>query len=199
MSTTPTHWPLRQALNYALRQIILTQAVPALNPYLAAQYQANGSDTFPQFGDSTVTVGGVPVPGEPTLCVVGASRRNRETAQGLYTAVLTTNIWLKTPWVAADAPEDFEMLSSSVMDNLEDLLTSLAARSIIPVDPSGAGLLPHKPDGGMSGFYECRSAGSVALNYSVPSPDGVTHYAGAQLTHIALYDYALARPGVVGT
>jgi hypothetical protein len=202
MSTTPTHWPLRQALNFALRQLILTQFVPAINPYLTAQFTANDAppDKIPQFGDANVVVGDVPVPGEPTLCVVGISRRNQILAAGLWGAYLTTQIRLKTPWVADDVPEDFEMLSSAVFDNLEDMLTSLANRTITPVNPaSGAGMLPHKDDGGLSSFMECASKGSIALSYPVRSADGVTHYAGAQLSHTALYQYALARPGVVGT
>lgn len=187
----PTRWPLRQSLNLALHSLVLTEVCPALNPYLS-QILA-GSARIPQFGDAQVVTGDIPVPAEPMLCIVGVARRNQEISNTTYNATFTTQVRLKTPWVADDAPEDFEVLSSVVMDFLEDCFTSLAHRVILPLSPrTGNPLLP-----GGRAFTECKSMGSNSLNYTHKAADKVTTYAGAVLMHRAQIQYQLDRPGAL--
>jgi hypothetical protein len=195
MSTTnATAWPLRQALNYALRTLILSQAVPAINAYLSAKIQAASASDIPQFTDDAIVTGNIPVPSKPTLCIVGMERVNREQdAVGYYVIPMTTEIRLKTPWVADNAPEDYEFLRAVVEDNLNDLFTALANRTITPTDPeTGDPLLP-------IGFTECRATRSRVLDFDIRAADNVTRYAGWALTHLAYAQYPLNRPGVVGT
>ncbi len=190
----PTYWPLRQALSLALKHIVLTEAIPAVNADLLARMVSTDPARVPQFGDAQLVIGDVPVPGEPTLCFLGTARRNKELATGTILATLSTQIVLKTPWVADNTPEDFAFLCNALEDNLEDLLTSLAHRVIVPTNPAaGATLLPPG-----AAFVECMSLGSNTVKNRVKSSDGVTEYAGWMLMHRAQINLALGRTGVVG-
>jgi hypothetical protein len=194
-TTPPTYWPLRQSLSYALRHILLTEAIPAINADLAARMLATDAATIPVFGDDSVVIGDIPIPPKPTLCIVGTARRNTAIATGTMLSVLTTQIRLKTPFVADNDPEDFALLASVLEDNLEDLLTCLAHRVITPTNPAtGVGLLPQH-----SSFYECTSLGSNVMQTPVKSGDNTTMYQGWMLMHRAQINLALSRGSVVGT
>ena len=194
---TRTYWPLRQALSLALKHLIVTQAVPSINADLTALMTGKVSATgrIPQFRYDQIVIGDIPVPSEPTLCILGTARRPKEIATGTIQVTLSTQIALKTPWAGDNYPEDFALIQSVLEDNLEDLFTSLAARKITPTNPAtGAALLPV----GQS-FYECMSLGSNTMKNRVKSADGVTEYAGWMLMHRAQTNLALSRSGVVGS
>ena len=195
VSVIPTYWTLRQSLLYALKSLILTQAIPAINADLAARTISTNAADIPQFSDASVVIGDVPVPPQPTLCIIPIARRNVAIATGTMLCTLTTKVKLKTPYVADSAPEDFTFLASVMEDNLEDLLTCLQNRVIKPVNPAdGSSLLPFQ-----SAFYECTSIGSNIVPSPVKSADGVTMYYGWELSHRAQINLALSRGDVVGT
>lgn len=191
----PTYWPLRQVLSFMIRRIIITEAIPAINADIAARMLSTDSTKIPQFTDDCVMIGDISTPPKPTLCIVGTARRNTDLATGTMLSVLTTQIRLKTPFVADNSPEDFNLLASIVEDNLEDLLTCLAHRTIKPINPAdGSALLPYS-----SSFYECTSLGSNVMQMPVKSGDQTTFYKGWMLMHRAQINIALSRGSVVGT
>jgi len=186
---TQTKWPLRQALSYALKQIVLTQAVPAINAAITSTLLASNPSTIPQFSDANLYIGDVAVPAEPVLCFVGGARRYPSKYAGTFVATLTTQIRLKSPWVADSSPEDYDYLCSLLEDTLEDLFTCAANRVIVPSSPlDGKPLLPPG-----ASFYNCFSLGSNRMKYPVKAEDGVTEYAGWFLMHRADVSLNLSR------
>ena len=191
----PTYWPLRQVLSFMLKRIIMTELIPAVNADLAARMLSTDPLKIPQFGDDSVIIGDIPVPPKPTICIVGTARRNTAIATGTMLSVLTTQIRLKTPYVADSSPEDFNLICSVLEDNAEDLLTCLAHRTIKPINPAdSSALLPYG-----SQFYECTSLGSNVMQTPVRSGDQTTLYYGWMLMHRAQINLALSRGSVVGT
>ena len=191
----PTYWPLRQVLSFMLKRIIMTELIPAVNADLAARMLSTDPLKIPQFGDDSVIIGDIPVPPKPTICIVGTARRNTAIATGTMLSVLTTQIRLKTPYVADSSPEDFNLICSVLEDNAEDLFTCLNHRTIKPVNPAdSSALLPFG-----SQFYECTSLGSNVMQTPVRSGDQTTLYYGWMLMHRAQINLALSRGSVVGT
>jgi hypothetical protein len=190
-----TLWPFRQALSDALRQIILAAGVPAINASLSSLMLASGvaAGEIPAFGDESVTIGDLAAVSQPTLCIVKGERQITRIATGTFLATFTTEFRLKTPWVADNAPEDFDLISTLACDNLCDLLTSEKNRVIVPVNDGGQNVLPAG-----QAFYGCYYVGDEPQEYPQKAADGITTYAGWIMYHTASLNYAAARPDALG-
>jgi phage gpG-like protein len=196
MSGTPTIYPYRQCLDLALRSLILTYAVPAINADLMQQMTAQGVATskIPQFTDAQIVTGELMSIGEPTICIVDGGEDADFMSSRQYSSWLATQIQVKTPSVAGNAPEDFSLFFKVVVDTLRDLFNSPRGLTMQPVNPStGHVLLP----GGQK-FQNCRMTGSRPLPFPNYSGDKITRCRGYLISHLAMVDYALDRPTPLG-
>jgi len=148
---TSTPWPLRQALGLCLRELIMTDAIPAINANLASRLISVTGGGIVSFGDSNVILGAPLGISEPTICIGVARETLTPVASDAYRDVLETTISVKVPWAADNAPEDFGLVADVVLDNLRDLFTTAANYALQPTDPSGNPVLP-----GESKFTGCR-------------------------------------------
>src|SRR5579875_3310342 len=112
-TTNPTAWALRQALNYALREIVVAQAIPAINQYISTYAQADNASLVTQFDpDTDVRTGIVAAPSKPALCIVGLRREMEYLGTQYYQIHMWSQIQLRTPWTLDNTPEDFEWLKA---------------------------------------------------------------------------------------
>ena len=75
---SPTVYPFRQVLTIALKQLILTLAVPAVNADIEAQMTQLGISpaTIPKFDDSSVVSGDLSPVRQATLCILDSGEDN---------------------------------------------------------------------------------------------------------------------------
>ncbi len=183
------------ALRYALRQMILSTAVPAINDELQTQMSALGVGNVPQFGDSSVVAGDLSPVSQPTICIVSGGEQNERFAtEGQYYLTLITQFRLKTTTAGDGTPEDFSLLSEVVTDNLRDLFTSAESYNITPKTPSGAPILP----AGLA-FQDCLYLGSRPVPFPQRESDKVTYTQGLTLSHSASIVFSQFRPGTLGS
>lgn len=194
MSTDPTLYPYRQALNETLRLLILTGGVPAINADFTARAVTVGGNV-PQFGDASVVNGDLLGIRDATICVVDGGEDNSVLAsEGVYLLTLRTQIRVKTLYAMDDAPEDFNFFAGVVQDNLRDLLTSQKNYTLSPLNPAtGHSVLP----GGQQ-FLHCTYLGARHIPLPVQGPDRVTRTRGLVLMHQAEIQYTMFRPSPLG-
>ncbi len=179
----------------ALRQLILTAAVPAINADLAEQMAAQGVSPVPQFGDGSIIVGDLSPVSQATMCIVDGGEDDYPAGtEGYWRADMRTQIQIKTPSAGDNAPEDFTLLGSVVTDTLRDLFNSPANRVIVPKTAEGQNLLP----AGMH-FQDCQFAGARSLNFPQRELDKVTYTRGWVIMHMAGIGYYQNRPNPLGS
>ena len=179
----------------ALRQLILAEALPAINTDLAEQMTAQGVGSVPRFDDSSIIVGDLSPVSQATMCILdGGEDDYAAGTEGYWRADMRTQIQIKTPSAGDNAPEDFTLLGSVVTDTLRDLFNSPANRVIVPKTAGGQNLLP----AGMH-FDNCQFTGARSLNFPQRELDKVTYTRGWVIMHIAGIGYYQNRPNSLGS
>ena len=191
-----TIYPFRLALSLALRALVMSKGVLAINASLTSLMTAQGyaSGQIPQFGDSSVVLGDLSPVSQATICIVeGGEQTQRIASDGYFYTTLMTQCQVKTAAIGDNAPEDFSMLGSVVVDNLRDLFSSEVYSHLLPTDPAGNLLLPT----GLV-FQDCYCLGARSMNFPNKEADGVTYTRGWIVTHVAGIAYTQNRPSTLG-
>jgi hypothetical protein len=189
-----TLWPYRQALRLCLRNLILTEGVPAVNVDMGRLITDN-SARHVSFNDANVIGYDKMDISEPTICIAGGSQHWEKIATGgIYIIYFSTKIMVKTPWVGDSFPEDYALLFDSIADNFGDLLTSRKNSVIHAVNPNtGNSVLKDSQQ-----FNECYLSSAMPMRFPVTSSEGVTRCQGILLTHYAQIPSDQARTGALG-
>lgn len=199
MSASPTSYPFRQALTYLLQSQITTYALPAINAKFALMPISNGSvegsTAWPALQATDVIIGDLYAVGSNAITICVKQTKIVSGGFRLYVMKLWTDIGVKCVSIGQDSPQEFELFGTVIIDNLTDLLTSLATYELPAQRADDTWMLPE------GAFFTKMSIGDVM---KVPSPmksaEGVVRVPSWTLTHTALMTYYLDRndPAPIG-
>lgn len=194
-------YPLRGWLDFMLRDMLLTYAVPAFNAEIEnrlvvdAGAQKQPGFVLPQLSENTVTLGELHSLDELTLSLVSGAN---VPAYGAPTNTayrnLTTRLMWKIPKAGLSRPEDFQMVSSTFEDLWTNLFLDENRYVLTPTDP--ATNLPALPGG--ASFTQCVLGPIMHLPMPVKTGDGVTRVEGGYCDFTCFFEIAYDRPGRIG-
>ena len=194
-------YPLRGWLDFMLREMLLTYAVPAFNAEVQNRLAADpgraeqGGFVLPQLTENTVTLGELHSLDELTLSLVAGANLS---AYGAPTNTayrnLTTRVLWKIPKAGLSAPEDFALVQAVFEDLWTNLLLDETRYILTPADPAtNAPALP----GGAS-FSQCVLGPIMHLPMPVKTGDGVTRVEGGYCDFTCFFEIEFDRPGRIG-
>jgi len=187
--------PLRQALDYALQDLILTYGIPSIN----ATFAAAGVPASLQISAAQVPIGDLKAVGQPLVCIVHGRDQDLPEGTGLYELTQMTEIRVKTPIAVGNSPEAFSYFEGVVSDTLRDLFNNSHTRTLYPKNPATGGYaLPPKGNGEPWGFTECERISGGPMNWPEISAEGKTYYHGYLIVHRAIIHYAQNRTTYIG-
>ncbi|MGI4790414.1 MAG: hypothetical protein ACRYFS_16370 [Janthinobacterium lividum] len=194
-------YPLRSWLNFLLREMMISDVIPAFNTEIENQLlvdegrQAQPGFVLPQLTEDTVTLGELHSMDELTLSVVpGGNRAAYGAPTNSAFRNLTTRFLWKIPKAGLNAPEDFAMVQAVFEDLFTNLLLDETRYVLTPTDPDTQ--VPALPDG--ASFTQCVLGSIVPLPMPVKTGDGVTYVDGGYCDFTCFFEIGFDRPGRIG-
>ena len=187
----PTNWPLRQALSLALRLIIATGAVPAVNADLSARLTGAAAV---QLSDASIVLGDLGAIREPTICLDVATETILPASTDSFVVQFELRIVVKVPGPPTTTPKTtswWETASSITCATSSPARRTRASRRSTP--PRARGSCPPG-----SAFTDCRLVRVDRPPAPALSADGFNSYELWVLTHHAQISYYLNRPQPLG-
>jgi hypothetical protein len=191
----PTIYPFRQALTIALQSLVTGAIVPALNASLAAQFAAQKvpESDWVSFSADQVRVGDAMAGSDPVICIMAGKFENELLGTRTFAATYFTDLVLKLPAAADNAPEDFEMVQQAYVDAMMDGLTG--GDAAYNLNPNLSSAIKPLPAGSV--FRDCFPVGGAVLEPDKLA-DGVTMVRRCAVTHTATISFTLDRPDSLG-
>ena len=194
-------YPLRGWLDFMLREMLLTYAVPAFNQEVLNRLavdpgrQEQTGFVLPQLSENTVTLGELHSLDELTLSLVSGPN---VPAYGAATNTgyrnLTTRLLWKIPTAGLGAPEDYQLVQSVFDDLWTNLFLDDSRYILTPTDP--ATNIPALPGG--ASFTQCVLGPVMHLPMPVKMGDTVTRVEGGYCDFTCFFEIAFDRPGRIG-